>query len=299
MKDFFSIFQGVFNFFKSISKDMYKKCAIVSSGAAIIAIVTLTSNCYGGSGKNNVKTVYAESRNDIQEEADDLEEERMEETGLADSMSERTLDKQQTTDSVQAEISIENNIVGLRTSLPADAEKELISTDDGTAISSVRRMLYDDFANSLISVNTDMNINSEYVNADYIQPIISITDEDYDNLVRIVEAEATGLDIKAKILVANVIINRVFAENFPDTVTEVIFQQNGLQFQPVMDGRFYSVEVSDTSIEAVDRALLGEDYSEGALYFAATASAGDNSWFALKLKRLFEYNGHVFFTEWE
>lgn len=134
------------------------------------------------------------------------------------------------------------------------------------------------------------------VSADYISPIIAITEEDYNNLVRIVEAEATGLDVKAKILVANVVINRVFSKEFPDNVTDVIYQGNGVQFQPIMDGRFYSVTLTDTSYEAVDRALVGEDYSDGALFFAASASAGEGSWFAMNLNRLFEYNGHVFFN---
>ena len=100
----------------------------------------------------------------------------------------------------------------------------------------------------------------------------------------------------AKILVANVVINRVFSKEFPDNVTDVIYQGNGVQFQPIMDGRFYSVTLTDTSYEAVDRALVGEDYSDGALFFAASASAGEGSWFAMNLNRLFEYNGHVFFN---
>lgn len=145
-------------------------------------------------------------------------------------------------------------------------------------------------------VEADLSEEDVKASADYITPIITITEEDYNNLVRIVEAEATGLDVKAKILVANVVINRVFSKDFPNDVTSVIFQGDGEQFQPIKDGRFYSVGLTDTSYEAVDRALLGEDYSEGALFFASTASAGPNSWFATHLIRLFDYNGHVFFN---
>ncbi len=126
--------------------------------------------------------------------------------------------------------------------------------------------------------------------------VISYSEEDYNNFLRMVEAEATGGDIKAKILVANVIINRVKSPNFPNTVTEVIFQGNGEQFQPIMDGRFYSVSVKSSTVEAVDRALLGEDYSQGALFFAAKASVTPYSWHATRLTRLFEYGGHVYFT---
>ncbi len=99
--------------------------------------------------------------------------------------------------------------------------------------------------------------------------VISYSKTDYDNFLRIVEAEATGGDMKSKILVANVVINRVKSGAFPNTLTEVIFQGNGHQFQPVMDGRFYSVKVSQTTVEAVERALAGEDYSQGATFFAS------------------------------
>ena len=94
---------------------------------------------------------------------------------------------------------------------------------------------------------------------------------------------------------ANVVINRVFSKDFKDTVTGVIFEGDGEQFQPVRDGRFYSVVLTDTSYEAVDRALIGEDYSQGALFFATEYASREGSWFATHLKRLFEYNGHVFF----
>ena len=93
----------------------------------------------------------------------------------------------------------------------------------------------------------------------------------------------------------DVIINRVRRKDFPDTITDVIFQGNGQQFQPVMDGRFYTVNVTESTVEAVDRALYGEDYSQGATFFAAKASAGAGSWHASALTRLFEYGGHVYF----
>lgn len=126
--------------------------------------------------------------------------------------------------------------------------------------------------------------------------VIPCSDADYINFLKIVEAETTGGDLMSKILVANVIINRVKNPYFPNTVTEVIFQGNGEQFQPVMDGRFYTVPVTALTFEAVDRALYGEDYSMGAYFFAATASAGPGSWHDIALKRLFEYGGHVYFS---
>lgn len=126
-----------------------------------------------------------------------------------------------------------------------------------------------------------------------------LTDEDYEVLLRIVEAEAGGEDIEGKMLVAGVVLNRVEHEDFPDTVKDVVFQQsNGVtQFSPVNGGRYYTVTVSEETVEAVERVLNGEDITRGALYFAARKHANSTSmrWFDENLTFLFAHGGHEFF----
>lgn len=128
-----------------------------------------------------------------------------------------------------------------------------------------------------------------------------IPQEDYENLLRIVEAEAGGEDETGKLLVANVVLNRVESDSFPDTITEVILQKNKgvAQFSPVGSGRFWKVQISDETISAVNRALAGEDISQGALYFAARkyADADNMRWFDERLDYLFTHGGHEFFAE--
>lgn len=123
---------------------------------------------------------------------------------------------------------------------------------------------------------------------------------DYNTLLHIVEAEATGGDMKSKILIANVVLNRVKDSRFPDTIYEVVWERIGdvVQFSPTADGRIDSVSVTAETIEAVDRALAGEDYSQGALWFMARDSSdGCNvEWFDDTLVLLFEYGGHEFFA---
>lgn len=147
-----------------------------------------------------------------------------------------------------------------------------------------------EIVNQQVEQSTDVSLNET----------MQVSESDYDVLVRIVEAEATGEDIKGKILVANVILNRVNHDSFPDTVYDVVFETCGgsPQFSPTADGRFDSVEISDESREAVERALDGEDYSNGALYFSARSQADpDNmNWFDSKLKWLFKYGGHEFYA---
>lgn len=127
-----------------------------------------------------------------------------------------------------------------------------------------------------------------------------MSDEDYDTLLRIVEAEAGTEDIKGRTLIANVIMNRVQHEGFPDSVSEVVWEYvNGVpQFSPVYDGRINEVTVTEETKEAVKQALEGVDYSEGALFFIQKSAAEQHNiaWFESDLKRLFKYGVHEFYT---
>lgn len=126
-----------------------------------------------------------------------------------------------------------------------------------------------------------------------------LSDQDYNTLLRIVEAEAGGEDEDGKLLVANVVLNRVNSDTFPDTVTDVVMQkeQGVAQFSPTVDGRFQNVRISKETYAAVERALYGEDISQGALYFCARKKADSEKlqWFDRKLTRLFSYGNHEFF----
>lgn len=126
-----------------------------------------------------------------------------------------------------------------------------------------------------------------------------ISQEDYEVLLRIVEAEAGGEDTEGKMLVAGVVLNRVMHEDFPDTVKEVVFQRvkGTAQFSPVYSGRYDKVKISKDTIEAVERVLCGEDLTEGALYFAARKYADSDKmrWFDEHLTFLFSHGGHEFF----
>lgn len=128
---------------------------------------------------------------------------------------------------------------------------------------------------------------------------VSVSADDRIILERIVEAEAGGEDHKGKVLVANVVLNRVKNKSFPSTIKEVVFAHNGTtyQFSPIYDGRYYTVDVSKGTKKAVEDALNGNDPSQGALYFMERAYADpDNvSWFDRCLTRLFGYRCHEFY----
>lgn len=119
------------------------------------------------------------------------------------------------------------------------------------------------------------------------------TEDELNILYRCIEAEATGEGLMGKILVCNVIMNRINDPRFPDTIKDVIFQKKPCtQFTCTVDGRYYSVEITEETKDAVYRAIeLGEDYSQGALYFQSVDIDAP-----LNYTELFQYGNHVFYT---
>ena len=130
---------------------------------------------------------------------------------------------------------------------------------------------------------------------------IDVSDKDLETLFKIVEAEAGGEDRKGKLLVANVVINRVKNKKFPNNVTDVVYQQkqNVAQFSPVSNGTIHTVKVTEDTKDVVYSALRGEDVSEGALFFMARKYAAPENvqWFDSNLTFLFSYGGHDFFAK--
>jgi len=139
----------------------------------------------------------------------------------------------------------------------------------------------------------------DYQIVEHNKPLYDMDDTELEVLLRIVEAEAGCEDEEGRLLVANVILNRMNSDLFPGTVKEVVFQQeNGVyQFSPIANGSYNRVKVSEGTISAVGRALMGEDVSEGALYFVARKYTDSEKikWFDNHLTFLFQYGGHEFF----
>ena len=116
---------------------------------------------------------------------------------------------------------------------------------------------------------------TEHVIVDYRY---NITEKEFKEFVRVVEAEVTGDNpfgvddedaYESKLRVAQVILNRVESPHFPDTVHDVIFQKNA--FTPLLDGRYYEVEISDITIQACKDALLSTtpDLTDGCEFFSS------------------------------
>ena len=139
-------------------------------------------------------------------------------------------------------------------------------------------------------------IQNEVVTEDNVETEIPTEETVEQVLLKIVEAEAGCEDTEGRMLVANVVMNRVRNGYFPNTVTEVVYQrQDGTaQFSPVSDGRIDTVNVSQGTIDAVARVMNGEDISQGALFFRSVRSR--SGWFDQKLSRVLEHGNHIFYT---
>ena len=179
------------------------------------------------------------------------------------------------------------------TSAETDAVKKDSSEETSTKETSVNGDPEQEDAESTTGLTQVEGLPEEDPQA--AEAFTDYTESDYNVLLRIVQAEAGGCDMKGKILVANVILNRVGSDEFPDTITDVVYEKR--QFSPVSNGSINRCKVEEETVEAVDRALAGEDYSEGALYFMnRRASSGSNvRWFDTHLDYLFQHGGHEFF----
>lgn len=121
------------------------------------------------------------------------------------------------------------------------------------------------------------------------QAAVAAGESERDLLSLIVMAEAGCEDLQGQIMVANVVLNRVRAGY--GSISDVILAPG--QFEPISTGGIWSMAPTASVYEAVDRALAGEDYSAGALFFVS--SACDYSWFMEDLTFVTQHGGHLFF----
>ena len=134
----------------------------------------------------------------------------------------------------------------------------------------------------------------------------SLSTEEFNILCRITEAEAGVEPYEGKVWVAHSIMNRVASSKFPNSVEEVVFSKNskgGYQYQPISNGRYYTVKVSQDSIKAVQECLNnianGVDPTNGATFFMYPEYSSENG---RKYQESLQYCGkvghHVFSKNW-
>lgn len=93
-------------------------------------------------------------------------------------------------------------------------------------------------------------------------------------LSRLVNGEARGEPYIGQVAVAAVVLNRVSSDEFPDTISGVIFQPGA--FDAVWDGQF-DMEPTASCVRAARDAMNGWDPTGGCTYYYNPATA-TNEW---------------------
>lgn len=183
---------------------------------------------------------------------------------------------------IESEVSENSVIVNIPMELTSGDGTTVENTVSAAEVSEVA-------ASELTDISVSENVAD--VTAAPAQGIVSASA--YDALCRIVEAEAGSEGEEGKLLVANVVLNRVASPQFPNSVEEVVLQSaNGkVQFSPVANGSYASAVATPETINAVNRALSGENNSMGALFFKSVRS--DSNWNNRTF--LFNYGNHNFY----
>ncbi|MTI95628.1 MAG: LysM peptidoglycan-binding domain-containing protein [Firmicutes bacterium] len=107
---------------------------------------------------------------------------------------------------------------------------------------------------------------------------MNVTSEEMDLLARAVYSEARGEPFNGQVAVAAVIFNRVEHDEFPNTISSVIFEP--WAFTAVHDGQFW-LTPNQTAYDAVEEALEGTDPSQGAIFYYNPVTA-TNQWIRIR-----------------
>ena len=114
-------------------------------------------------------------------------------------------------------------------------------------------------------------------------------------LSKIIHAEAQGEPFDGKLAVGNVILNRVESEEFPDTVYDVIFDdEHGVQFTPTVNGAIEQKPNAESVLAAklcLDDAVLNEEM----LYFLNEKIAS-SLWIPQNRRFIMEIGEHRFYS---
>lgn len=274
-----TVFQFVKSLFAGVPKKMHRDAVILTAGISVVTVVTFMAGDFQG-GKGNALVAFAETPEETGGAETDLEE-AGENLPAAEEETEQMEEAPEETGSVSEE---ENN-----------GEEESAGESEESGSAEKMEEETDSTEESEEEGPGGSEENKEKEAEEDGSENITLSDRDYQVLLKIVQAEAGGCDQKGRILVANVILNRVESDEFPDTVSGVVYERH--QFSPVSDGSINRCKVTEETVEAVECALAGEDYSEGALYFMnrRTAAGKNVRWFDNHLDYLFKHGNHEFF----
>lgn len=170
-------------------------------------------------------------------------------------------------------------VMGFYTIFPAiegKAEEGEISTQSGEIIKLLcGKYEIDTNESHLNNVCTDDEVNPLLTLPENIENALMISDQEKKLLAQLVHAEAKGEPYVGKVAVATVVLNRVEHEEFPDTIEDVIYQENA--FEPVRNESI-NEEADQDAYQAVTEALLDQGNVEEEALFFYNPETATNDW---------------------
>ena len=126
----------------------------------------------------------------------------------------------------------------------------------------------------------------EKIEVEYRYPGIELTYEEKMLLARMVWVEAQGEPFEGQQAVAEVVLNRLYADNFQSTLRNVIYAEGQFRSVPKLD----EAQPNQTQFEAVEQALEGPYVLPIDVVFFATYAVNKNVWGQI--------GGHIFCYQW-
>lgn len=283
-----TVFQSVRSLQENVAKRVHRDAVLMTAGISVVTLLTFTAGDPQGGGRNAM-VAFAETPAQTIGAETELEEADLEKPEIdAIGFDELATDKENLEELEETENAFEISEDDFAEEV---SETESEGEQTGESVAYTERLKEEKRNSPGYEGDLDEIDNETFEEKE----AISLSDSEYNVLLRIVQAEAGGCDETGKVLVANVILNRVESDDFPDTVSGVVYQKN--QFSPVSNGSINTCKVSEETIEAVARALNGEDISGGALYFMnrGKSSSRNVRWFDAHLDYLFKHGDHEFY----
>lgn len=126
----------------------------------------------------------------------------------------------------------------------------------------------------------------EEIDVECRYPGLELTDEEVELLARMVWVEAQGEPVEGQQAVAEVVLNRIAADNFPDTLKGVVYAEGQFRSTEYL----HDAKPTQTQYDAVERALNGPYVVPKDVVFFATYAVNKSVWGKI--------GGHTFCYQW-
>ncbi len=164
-----------------------------------------------------------------------------------------------------------------------EVETKIVETEEVKALS------YEDYS-QLYTLRNDVRKSDNN--------IVELDQEDAWLLMQIAVHETDDYGVESQYLVMMVIINRLRSKEFPDSISEVIFQTtnaNGkVYYQFLPKSQLDKVEPNADSHIALAMVEKGIDTSQGAIYYEASTNS-NHSWHCKNREFLYEAYGQRYY----